>query len=62
MRHLRRLIPGSARPARAHFGAPAETILTKAKRTFSKVCDGEGAITSTRGRVRSPEFRIGVLW
>ena len=41
---------------------PLASPALKAKRTFSKVRDGEYAIASTRGRVRYPEFRIRVFW
>ena len=44
-----RFNPGSARASRAHCGASPQCFEKK------KVRDGEGAIASTRGRVRSPE-------
>ena len=48
---------GSARASRACLGAPAATLWTGGARWdqyILKVRDGEGAIASTRGRVRSP--------
>jgi hypothetical protein len=50
-------ILGSARASRARFGALAETHLPGERNRFIslKVRDGEGAIASTRGRVRFPE-------
>jgi hypothetical protein len=59
---------GSARASRAGLGAPAETNLLidwNVARAFSalfKVRDREGAIASTRGRVRSPESHARATW
>ena len=35
--------------------APRVLFLAPSPKNSIKVCDGEGAIASTRGRVRSPE-------
>ena len=50
-------IPGSARASRACFGALAETLLdviSRQRAAISGKGDREGALASTRGRVRSP--------
>jgi hypothetical protein len=48
---------GIARASRAHFGAPAEMPGSHGN---EKVLDGEGAIDSTRRRVRSPEAAMKI--
>jgi len=53
-------ILGSARASRAVPGAPSGH--TRPKQHGQKVRNGEGAIASTRGRVRSPlQFAIATI-
>jgi len=46
---------GSARASRAIVGALADIIFVQ--KEPERLCDGDGAIAGTRGRVRAPDYR-----